>query len=88
MKIKKTIKGEKITFWVNFIPNTMTAEVKFLMSDDVVIGKISEDFNYIILPEDYLTPYIIDHGSIPVGKLKISKRMRYDVIDYNTNFNN
>jgi len=66
----------------------MTAEVKFLMSDNVVIGKISEDFNYIILPEDYLTPYITDHGNIPVGKLKISKRMRYDVIDYNTKFNN
>lgn len=86
MRIDKTIKGEKIPYNVKLIPDSMTASVRFTMSDEPVIGNISEDFNYIILPDTFLSPYISGIGHVKVGKLKLSKIQKLDAEDYNPNF--
>jgi|LFRM01.1.fsa_nt_gb hypothetical protein len=83
MTINKTIKGEIVQYHVRFILNTMTAEVKAYFSDKPVIGKIDDDFNYIILPDDFLSPYLSGHGHVKVGKLKLNKQAKIDAIDYN-----
>jgi hypothetical protein len=69
MRIDKTIKGEKFRFHVRFLYNPMGVEVKYGVHGDIAIGKFTEDFKYIILPEDYLSPYINGIGKVPVGKL-------------------
>lgn len=83
MIINKTIKGEVVPYHVKFIFNTMTAEVKAYFSDKPVIGKIDDNFNYIILPDDFLSPYISEHGRVKVRKLKLNKHAKIDAIDYN-----
>lgn len=83
MRIYKTIKGEKIPFRIKLIPNSMSVEVRFLLSDKMVIGIISNDFNYIILPDNYLSPYISGYGHITVGKLKLDKSAKIDAMYYN-----
>lgn len=72
--------GRKIH--VKFIFNTMTAEVRYYFSNKAVIGKIDDDFNYIILPDDFLSPCLSEHGYVKVGKLKLNKRAKLDAIDY------
>ena len=83
MRIDKTIKGEKILYNIQILPNTMSVKVRYFMDDEPVIGKITEDFNYIILPDSFLSPYITDFGQIKVGKLKIPKYMKFDVMELN-----
>lgn len=83
MTINKTIKGEVVQYHVKFIFNTMTAEVKAYFSDKPVIGKIDDNFNYIILPDDFFSPYLSGHGYVKVGKLKLNKRAKLDAIGYN-----
>lgn len=83
MRINKTIKGEVFPFHVKIIPFTMTAEVKFLISDNATIGTIDKDFNYINLPDNFLSPYISGIGRVKVGKLKINKEQKIDIIELN-----
>lgn len=83
MRIDKTIKGEKIPYRIKILPKQMKAEVKFFMDDEPVIGKITDDFNYIILPDDFLSPYISGFGRIKIGKLKIPKLMKFDIMELN-----
>ena len=83
MRITKRIKGEDFPFRVKLVYNSMTAEVKWLFDDVPVIGTISGDFNYIILPDDYFSPYISGHGRVKVGRLKLNKRDRLDAMDCN-----
>lgn len=85
MRIDKVIKGEKTPFYIKLIPNTMTAEVRFFMDDSPVIGNITQDLKHIVLPDDFLSQYITGHGRVKVGKLKIDKKFKLDVIDYNEN---
>lgn len=83
MHIEKTIKGEKFRFRIKALLNKKQVEVRYLMSDEPVIGDISEDFKYIILPETYLTPYISGVGNVPVKRLKINKCLARDLKEYN-----
>jgi hypothetical protein len=85
MRIDKTIKGEKIPYYVRLISNTMTAEVRYFNDDEPIIGTISEDFKYIMLPDTFLSPWISGHGNVKVGKLKLDKRMSKEAEDYNEN---
>lgn len=83
MRIDKTIKGEVITFYIKLIPNTMTAEVRMFGKTDIVIGKIDAELKYIHLPETYLSNHIDNFGRVKIGKLKINKSLKNDIIDYN-----
>lgn len=84
MRVKKTIKGEVVPYKVKLIPNTMTAEVRFWSDDEPVIGQITEDLKYLILPDTFLSPYLSEHGRVKVGKLKFTTRQQMDVRDYNS----
>jgi hypothetical protein len=86
MKINKTIHGNLTPYKVRFLVNTMTAEVKYWSDDEPVIGTITEDFKKIILPDTFLSPYITNHGRVPVGFLKLDRRMAADAKDYNDNY--
>ncbi len=83
MRIEKTIKGEKFPFQVKFIPLEMKATVRFLTSYDEVIGTITDDFKKIILPDDYLSPYISSVGNIPVKYLKLNRSLSDEAKYYN-----
>jgi hypothetical protein len=83
MKIHKTIKGERFRYYVLFIPNEMKATVCFSKSETPVVCDISDDFKYINLPDDFLTPYIDGIGKVKVGKLKLDKRLQEEAKDYN-----
>jgi len=83
MRVNKSIKGERIPYIIKFVVNTMTAEVRYWQEDKPTIGIITEDFKYILLPEEFLTPYITDLGKIPVGKLKLNKHLQSEAKDYN-----
>ncbi len=85
MRIDKTIKGEKFCYYVQFIPNTMTVSVRYFQSDEPIIGKISDDFKWIILPDDYKSPYISGIGKVAVKKLKLERQYQADAKDYNSN---
>lgn len=85
MRIDKTIKGEKFCYYIQFIPRTMSATVRYFQSDEPIIGKISDDFKWINLPDDYLSPYISGVGRVKVGKLKLDKRLQADAKNYNQN---
>lgn len=87
MKINKVVKGEMFMFHVRPILNTMTAKVTRLCGsdDETVIGKISDDFQYVILPDTYLTPYLYEHGRVKVGKLKVPRHQQHDLRDFNGN---
>lgn len=84
MKINKTIKGEKFRYYVQPVPNTMTATVRYFQSDEPVIGNISSDFKYIVLPDDYVSPYISGVGRVAVKKLKLAKFQQFEAKDYNS----
>lgn len=81
MRIDKTIKGEVVPYYVQFVPNELKAEVRYSMSNEWVRCEISEDCKYIILPDTYLSPYISGHGNVKVGKLTIPKHERHDLIN-------
>ncbi len=83
MRVYKTIKGEKVPYSVRFVPHKMTAEVRYFMSDSPTIGIISEDFKYIIMPDDFLSPYISGVGKVKIGKLKLDRINRSHAIDHN-----
>lgn len=85
MRIYKTIHGEKTPYKIKFILNEMKVEVRYFVSDESVIGTITDDFKYIILPDDYLSPYISGVGRVKVGKLKLDKRMQQEAKEYNQN---
>ncbi len=86
MRIDKTIKGELFPYHVKLISNTMTAEVRWMMSDEPVIGTITDDFKYVVLPQTFLSPYISGVGYVPVGKLKLSKHQQSNAKDYNEKY--
>lgn len=83
MRVTKTIKGEQIPYIIKFIPNTMTVEVRYWSEDEPTIGTITNDFNYVLLPQEFLSPYITNVGRVPVGKLKLSKHLRIYAKEYN-----
>lgn len=83
MRIDKTIKGEKFCYYVQFIPNTMTASVRYFQTDEPIIGKISDDFKWILLPDGYLSPFISGIGKVEVKKLKLGKHYQAEAKDYN-----
>jgi len=85
MRIEKTIKGEIVPYHIQFIPNEMKVNVKYFFSDETVVGVITEDFKYIILPENFLSPYISGHGRVKVGKFKLNRRFQNEAKDYNPN---
>lgn len=83
MKIDKIIHGFTFRYSVSLLPNSMKCKVRFLSTEDEVIGDISSDFQHIVLPDDYLSPFITDYGRVKVGKLKMNKRQQSDARDYN-----
>ena len=84
MKIDKVIHGNSFRYTVHLIPKSMKCDVRFLSDDEKVIGEISPDFKYIILPDTYTSPYITGYGRVKVGKLKMHKYQQVDARDYNT----
>ncbi len=79
MRIDKTIKGEVFPFYVYYIPNTMTFSVRAFLSEETITCKISDDLKWIILPDDYMSPYITGVGRVPVKKLKIEKSQQREI---------
>ena len=86
MRIEKTIKGEKYYFYIQLIPDTMTVNVRYFQTIEPVIGKISEDFKWIILPDGYMSPYISGVGKVQIKKLKLHKHQQQDAREYNDKF--
>ena len=86
MRIDKTVKGEKIPYYVELIPNSMKANVRYFQSDEKMICDISKNFKYIILPEDYETPYLSGVGKVKIDKLTLSSRQQIEVMEYNENY--
>ena len=86
MRIDKTIKGEKFCFYFKFLPDNMTAKVRYFGSNNYYDCKISEDFKYIILPDNFPPIYIDGVGETTVKKLKLNKRMQEDAKFYNDRF--
>ena len=83
MRVYKTIKGEKIPFKLRFIPNTMTAEVRYWGEDTPILGIISDDFKKIILSDTLLSPYITDLGRVEINILPLDKHTSLMAKDYN-----
>ncbi len=82
MKIKKTIKGEVFTFYVEFIPNTMEGRVRLSRSDEWEKCLITDDFKWLIL-DNFYSPYISGVGRVLVKKLKLNKNISNDAKYYN-----
>lgn len=85
MRIDKTIKGECIPIYVQFIPNVLKASIRYSRTDNWTICDISDDCKYIIVPDTFLSPYITEHGNLKIGKLTIPKHERHDLIDIKNN---
>lgn len=83
MTIIKTIHGEKIPYNVKLIPKTMIAHVRYFFTDEAIIGTITEDFKYILLPDTFLSPYITEIGQVPVVKLKLNRYQQFEAKEYN-----
>jgi len=86
MRIDKTIMGEKYSYYIKFLPDTMTANVRYFQSDDPVKAIISNDFKYLVLPDDFMSPYISGVGKVAVKKLKLPRHMQADAKDYNEKY--
>lgn len=82
MKINKTIKGEPFTYNVDFIPNTMTAHVRWWKMDSPVVGVITPDFKKIILPNSFTQA--TNTGVFPVKYLTLPISKQWDAKDYNS----
>lgn len=82
MKINKVIHGFKYVFYVNLIPNSMTANVRYFANDVETECKITDDFKYVILP-DSMVVYITGIGNVPVKKLKFAKYQQAEIKDVN-----
>jgi hypothetical protein len=78
MRIGKTIKGELFHFYLQLIPNEKKAKVRYFRSDEWVICNLSEDYNYVLLPEGKFK-----FNDKDVTKLKLNKYQRLDALDYN-----
>lgn len=78
MKVSKTIKGDVYNFYAYFIPYEKKVKVRYLQSDEYTICDLSEDFNYIILPENKF----IFNDKV-VDKLKLNKYQKIEALDYN-----
>lgn len=77
MKIKKTINRIPYTFYITLIPKTKKVLVRYFQSDEGYMCDLSDDFKYILLPEN-----IFNFEGKEVKKLKLSKNQMYDVIEY------
>lgn len=86
MRIDKTIKGEKFSYYVQFVHEQMIANVRYFQTDEWVSCKISDDFEYILLPDSFLSPYISNVGYVPVGRLKLSKEHQWEAKNSNLKF--
>ncbi len=83
MRLTKTIRGEELQFNVKFTPNNMKCTVRLLVHDVEIEGTISDDFTKIILPPDFLSPYISGVGRIPVKHIKLHKHAEHEARDFN-----
>ncbi len=81
-KIDKWIKGYKYRFYVKILFGSTDAEVRYFTDDIPIIGKISEDFKYITLPDDYAPFYITDYGYVKIGKLKLKREYSIATREY------
>jgi hypothetical protein len=79
MRIGKTIKGELYHFYVQFIPYEKKVKVRYFQSDEWTVCDLSDDFNYILLPEGKFR-----FNDTDVKKLKLNKTQRIHALDYNT----
>lgn len=78
MRIKKTIKGELFSFYLQFIPKEKKCKIRYFQSDDWVVCDLSDDFNYVLLPKGRF-----NFNNTDVIKLKLSKSQKFDALDYN-----
>ena len=78
MRVNKTIKGEKYVFYLQFIPHSMTAKVRYFQSDEWIICSITPDFKYILMLENNK---IIN--KLLVKKLTLNKYLQNDAKSYN-----
>ena len=77
MRIDKTISGELYYLYVHFIPKERKASVKYFHTDEWVICDITEDFNFVILPNNHFKV-----NETFIKRLKLNKVQRLDAIDY------
>ena len=52
MRIDKTINGEKYSFYVQFIPNEFSVNVRYFQSDEWTKCDVSKDMKNVILPKN------------------------------------
>lgn len=78
MRVSKIIKGEKYTFYSQFILNEKKTKVRYFQTDEWVICDISEDFNFILLPKNKFI-----FNGVEVKKLKLNKRDRFEAMEHN-----
>lgn len=78
MKITKNIKGERYDFYVQLVPNKQSALVKYFKSDIWTTCEISDDFNYIVLPEGFFR-----FDDTDVVRLKFNKVQKIEALEYN-----
>jgi len=78
MRVKKTIKGYLYNFYVQFIPREKKAEVRYFRSDAWTICELSEDFNYILLPQDKFI-----FNGVSLKKLKLNRAQSFEAKEYN-----
>ena len=83
MKIKKSIMGEVYTFYIQLIPNTMKCNVRYFHSNEWIECDITNDLKHIIIPKGKEFKY--DCNTKIVSKLRISKLLMLEILDYNSN---
>jgi len=79
MRVKKTIKGDVYNFYVQFVPNSMTASIRYFQSDEWIICQISKDFKHILIPEN--TVGVIQR--LEIKSLTLNKYQQLDAKMYN-----
>jgi hypothetical protein len=78
MKIDKNINGDKYRFYVQAIPNKLAVNVKYFHTDEWIECNLTDDINWIILPENKFK-----FNGKSVSKLKLSKINKLHIMDYN-----
>lgn len=79
MKIEKTVNGEKFIFYFKFLLNSMKVQVRLFQEDEWTVCDISDNFKYILLPEN---KFVID--GVEVKKLKLNKHQIETAKEYNS----
>ena len=83
MKIITKVNQQPFCFRVKLMVGTMTCKVRLLMSDKWKLCVVSDDFSYIIFPENEPEVVLLHSGETKVfEKIEIPHRFRYDFVDY------